>query len=326
MTAWWDRGHRELPWRESKDFYRVWLSEIMLQQTRVEAVKPYFDQFLEKFPTLEDLAAAPEPAVLAAWSGLGYYSRARNLHRAARKMVVDGIPSTYEQVFALPGIGPYTAAAVSSIALGLPRAAVDGNVLRVISRLYNDPAEISSGETQRRFAARATALLDQTRPGDFNQAMMELGATVCTPKSPACLTCPVHDFCEATAAGTQNSLPVKLRKTVVRELEVELLILQREDCILLVQRSEEESRLAGFWEFPALEAFEAANGKFSKKRQGRFTHQIVNDKMQISVWYSADPNLEPAEGNWVPLKEISALPLTTVSKKALSKLNLTRNS
>ncbi len=322
--TWWDQGHRELPWRESKDFYRVWLSEIMLQQTRVEAVKPYFDQFLEKFPTLADLAAAPEPAVLAAWSGLGYYSRARNLHQAAKKLVLEGIPTRFEQILSLPGVGPYTAAAVASISLGIPKAAVDGNVIRVISRLENDPSEITSGETQRRFALRAAELLDHNRPGDFNQAMMELGATVCTPRSPTCLTCPVSRYCLAKEAGTQNSLPVKLRKAVVREMEIELLLLQRSDCLWLKQRAETESRLAGFWEFPELDAFQAENGKILMKRQGRFTHQIVNDRMQISVWHSTDPKVEPQGGQWVPVTDLAELPLTTVSKKALAKLNLAK--
>ena len=218
----------------------------MLQQTRVEAVKPFYDRFLAKFPTIEVLAAAPEADVLTAWSGLGYYSRARNFHRAAQQIVASGLPSTHNAVLALPGIGPYTAAAISSIALGLVHAAVDGNVIRVIARIDNDAADIAAVNTIRRISQRASELLDPARPGDFNQAMMELGATVCTPRNPACPVCPVASFCSSKALGTQNSLPVKQKKAVVREVKIDLLVLEREGSVFLVHRPDEESRLAGF--------------------------------------------------------------------------------
>lgn len=180
LLAWYDRERRDLPWRATPgqtgrpDFYRVWLSETMLQQTRVEAVVPYYNRFLARFPDVESLARASEPDVLTAWSGLGYYSRARNLHRAAKHVIATGLPADYAQLRQLAGIGPYTAGAVASIAFGLPHAAVDGNVLRVISRLANDPGEISSPQTRRRFSQEAQRLLHLRRPGDFNQAMMEL--------------------------------------------------------------------------------------------------------------------------------------------------------
>jgi len=164
LLRWYDSSRRDLPWRESNAFYPVWLSEIMLQQTRVEAVIPFYLRFLERFPTPAALAAAPESDVLAAWSGLGYYSRARNLQRAARQMAARGLPATYEEVLSLPGAGPYTAAAIASIALRLPHAAVDGNVTRVISRLTDDPSEVSSAVAKRRFATEANALLDRDGP------------------------------------------------------------------------------------------------------------------------------------------------------------------
>lgn len=167
LLRWYDASRRDLPWRESNDFYRVWISEVMLQQTRVEAVIPYYLRFLERFPTVDSLAAAPEDAVLTAWSGLGYYSRARNLHRAAKQLAAGNLPATHAEVLALPGAGSYTAAAIASIALNLRHAAVDGNVIRVISRLTNDASEIASVAARREFRNQAEALLDPRRPGDF---------------------------------------------------------------------------------------------------------------------------------------------------------------
>ena len=288
----------------------------MLQQTRVEAFRPYFDRFLEKFPTFEALAAAPEPDVLAAWSGLGYYSRARNVHKSAKKIVVEGIPATYNAVLALPGIGAYTAAAVSSISLGLPHAAVDGNVLRVISRLDNDSSEITAAATQRRIAARAQVLLSNDRPGDFNQAMMELGATVCTPRNPACPVCPVAGLCQAKAAGTQNEIPVKLKKAVVQDVSVDLLVLERNAQIFLVQRAEDAARLAGFWELPE----RASLQRVRARRTVNFTHQIVNDRMRIAVWYTAEVPADLPPGKWLPVKDIREIPVSTVSRKSLERL------
>lgn len=311
LLAWYDRGKRDLPWRRNTDFYPVWLSEIMLQQTRVEAVTPYFTRFLAQFPDVASLARAEETRVLAAWAGLGYYSRARNLHRAARTIDEIGAPANYDEVRALPGIGDYTAAAIASIVLGEARAAVDGNVLRVISRLANDPADIGALETRRRFAVEAQRLLDPRRPGDFNQAMMELGATVCTPKTPACGACPVARFCAANAAGTATQLPVKLGGKAVREIALDVAIAMRNGAVLLIERDASERRLAGFRELPLKPDLKGA--RFTAL--GEFTHRIVNDRFRVQVWRAT--GVRNASGVWVELPDLHAFPITTISKKAL---------
>jgi len=302
-------------------FYRVWLSEIMLQQTRVEAVIPYYRLFLERFPSIETLAAAPEQDVLTAWSGLGYYSRARNLQRAAKRVTAEGLPATYEEILSLPGVGPYTAAAIASIALDLPYATIDGNVMRVIRRLTNDASEITSLAARRRIAEEAGALLDPRRPGDFNQAMMELGATLCLPRIPQCASCPVAKFCAARASGTERELPVRMKKQVARDVPLELAILERDACILLIRRSPAERRLANFWELPGKHLFPRLRGT----KVSEFSHRIVNDRFRVAVWQLApekrppgrQPPASPAEADWVPIAQLPRIPLTTVTKKAL---------
>jgi A/G-specific adenine glycosylase len=318
LLAWYDRVKRDLPWRGlAPDFYRVWLSEIMLQQTRVEAVIPYFERFLARFPDVHALARAEEPAVLAAWSGLGYYSRARNLHRAAKQVASGGAPADYEELRALAGIGPYTAAAIASIAFGQPHAAMDGNVIRVISRMTGDAGEISSPATKARFTAAAQRLLDPGRPGDFNQAMMELGATVCIPRSPRCGECPVERFCAGRAAGRERELPVKLKKNVSRDVPLDLaLFLEKAPPgvrLFLTRRAGNERRLAGFWELPEKSLFPRWRGRLATQ----LTHQIVNDRFRIAIWEGPPPKTLPP-GKWFSPAELDGIPLTTVTRKALA--------
>ena len=313
LLAWYDAEHRTLPWRESTDLYPVWLSEIMLQQTRVEAVIPYFHRFLDRFPDLHALAAAAESDVLAAWSGLGYYSRARSLHRAAREVAATRSPETVEELRALPGIGEYTAAAIGSIVLHLPVAAVDGNVLRVVSRVTNDGAEISLPATRKRFLSTAQQWLDTRRPGDFNQAMMELGATLCTPRNPQCGRCPVASSCAARAAGTERQLPVKAGKAAVREVPLHVLILLRRGKLFLVRRDASEKRLAGFWELPRKDGFTGLH----TEPAGSFTHQIVNDRFRVTVWKGQPPGGRLPGGRWFSLSALTETPVTTVTRKAL---------
>jgi A/G-specific adenine glycosylase len=301
-----------LPWRRSTGFYPVWISEIMLQQTRVEAVTPYFLRFLEQFPDIRALAQAEEARVLAAWSGLGYYSRARNLHRAAKAMAAAGLPRDYASVMALPGVGEYTAAAVASIVFGEPRAAVDGNVMRVISRIANDAADIRAGGTRRRFAEEAARLLDVRRPGDFNQAMMELGATVCTPGAPDCGGCPVARFCGARAAGTAAQLPVKLGGKAFRQLALDVAVLARDGRVFLIERAATERRLAGFRELPGKK--DLAGARF--RAVGEFTHRIVNDRFRVRVWVTGRAFGLP-EGAWIPTADLASVPVTTTARKAL---------
>ena len=289
----------------------------MLQQTRVEAAIPYYHRFLARFPTVDALAEAPESDVLALWSGLGYYSRARSLHRAAKQIAACGPPADYAEVRDLPGVGPYTAAAVASIALGLAHAAVDGNVLRVLSRLYNDASEITLTAARRRFDELAAQLLDTRRPGDFNQAMMELGATVCLPRTPACASCPVARFCAACAAGTARALPVKLKKQQPRDVTLDLAVLESDNCVFLLQRDSAARRLADFWELPPKQLFPKLRRRLRKAFE--FRHQIVNDRFRITVWHGIIGGFETAQpqGRWMPLADLARIPLTTVARKAL---------
>lgn len=268
LLAWFGSRARDLPWRETSDPYRVWVSEVMLQQTRVDTVIPYYHRWLERFPDLGSLARAPEEEVLGVWAGLGYYSRARNLHRAARvvrERHQGQVPRDPGELRALPGVGEYTVGAVASIAFGLPLPAVDGNVRRVMARLTDSP-DPSRAEL-RRWAAD---LVDPDRPGDFNQALMELGATVCTPRSPECGLCPVADSCSARRAGTQGERPVPLRRPKLREVAwgVAVLLAQGPDSVrALVRRRDPDGLLGGMWEFPAGTALGGAGPSSSALRE-----------------------------------------------------------
>jgi A/G-specific adenine glycosylase len=221
LLSWFKQYQRDLPWRRTKDPYRIWLSEIMLQQTRVAAVIPYYERFLERFPDIHALATAPQEDVLRLWSGLGYYSRARNLQRAAQEIVAkhDGMfPRTQKEVLALPGIGSYTTAAVLSIAYGEKHAVLDGNVARVLARIFAVKGDLRDAKQWQSLQKFANALLDPKSPSDWNQAMMELGATLCTPQSPQCLLCPVTQFCQARKLGLANSLPARRKKRATENI------------------------------------------------------------------------------------------------------------
>jgi A/G-specific adenine glycosylase len=255
LLAWYDGQKRDLPWRINRDPYRVWVSEIMLQQTRVETVKPYYENFMRKFPTVEALADAPEEEVLKAWEGLGYYSRARNLQAAARevKATYGGIvPDTPEEIAKLKGIGPYTAGAILSIAYEKPEPAVDGNVMRVFSRLLLMDDDIAKPATRIKMEHLIRQVIPEGRAGDFNQALMELGALVCVPRTPQCLTCPVFDYCLARREGVQEELPVKGKAKPPRPVSYLVAVIRREGELLISKRPE-QGLLAGMWEFPMVE-------------------------------------------------------------------------
>lgn len=242
-----------MPWRDTRDPYRIWISEVMLQQTRVDQAEPYYRRFVERFPTVDDLAAADLDDVLLCWEGLGYYSRARNLHRAAARVVekFDGqIPSEESAIRSLPGVGPYTAAAVLSIAFDRPHAALDGNVVRVLTRVFRVDADASKSSTRRALASAADQLIDVDRPGCFNQALMELGATVCRPRNPACPTCPLEPICEAAKSGTQERYPVTSTRKPVPHYNVAVALLFNESGELLIQKRPDDAMLGGLWEFP----------------------------------------------------------------------------
>jgi A/G-specific adenine glycosylase len=314
LLEWYRKGHRDLPWRRSSDPYRIWVSEIMLQQTRAQAVIPYYERFLARFPSVEALAEAHEEQVLALWAGLGYYSRARNLHRAARRIAESGgFPRDYDAIRELPGIGDYTAAAVASIAFQLPHAVVDGNVLRVVARVENDAADIGSPATRERFRAIVQSWLDRNRPGEFNQALMELGATVCLPKRPQCLLCPLAEVCRAREAGTAAQLPVKLGKQEPVAIEAVLLLLRNRGRVLLQQRHASERRMAGFWELPSPDDLPAAR---HGERIGEFRHTITHHHYTFTV--RAATGRAPGEQlQWFELARLAEIPLSTTARKAM---------
>lgn len=316
LLAWYTRRRRDLPWRATRDPYRIWVSEIMLQQTRVETVLPYYHRFLRRFPTLAALAAAPESAVLAAWSGLGYYRRARDLHRAARLLHAAGgsFPSGYDAIRALPGIGPYTAAAIASIAFNLPYPALDGNVLRVLARLENEAAPIASTAARRRLEAVARDLLHPRRPGDFNQALMELGATVCLPRAPLCPACPLRAGCRAHASGAASALPVRRPQPPPESVEAVLVLVRRNGRVLLRRRPAAARQLAGFWELPRPEDLPGAS---LSPPLAAFHHAITRRRYRVTV-VTAQLQRAPRGFRWFPITQLSAIPLTTTARKALA--------
>ena len=330
LLRWYDQNRRELPWRRDPAPYRVWISEIMLQQTRVAAVLDHYARFMVRFPTVDALAAAREPSVLAAWSGLGYYHRARRMRQAAKIIVKQGsFPQTAEQWLELPGIGRYTAAAIASIAFGERVAVVDGNVERVLRRLCGNHAQVSptDGRTWGTVQGRdrnikiawlqAEALLDRKRPGDFNQAMMELGAIVCTPRAPQCLICPISAFCQTR--GEERREPAPARK--LREVNYALVL--RRDSLLLVQRPADASLMAGMWELPSL-APEQINGD---EPVLRVRHSITDTDYRITVYAMAPEQLQElaTEGKWFPVKRSERLPLTGLTRKVLRRIRLHRS-
>lgn len=327
LLRWYDQNRRDLPWRRDRDPgsparpllerwgegpYRVWVSEIMLQQTRVAAVLDHYARFIERFPTVQSLAAAREASVLAAWSGLGYYHRARRMHQAARLIAKRGsFPQTAEDWLELPGIGRYTAAAIASIAFGEPVAVVDGNVERVLQRL----TQAALGREA--VWQKAQALIDRRRPGDFNQAMMELGATICTPRAPQCLICPLSRFCQTR--GEEKREPAAPRK--IREMNYALV--RRKKSVLLVRRPADASLMAGMWELPSLGP-EQVNGDAPLLR---VRHSITDTDYRISVYSLAPEQLQEfaTDGKWFTLRRWEQLPLTGLTRKIFRRIGLHRS-
>jgi A/G-specific adenine glycosylase len=298
LLGWYDGNRRDLPWRSSRDPYRIWVSEVMLQQTRVAAVLLYYERFLKRFPTVRELAGARPSSVLAQWSGLGYYRRARNLHAAAKRIVQHRggeFPQTAEQWRELPGVGRYTAAAISSIAFQEPVAVVDGNIERVLKRV--------SGRSLANAGCWkvAEALVDPIRPGDFNQALMELGATVCLPFEPHCSHCPIRRFCRTRGNG-----PSPNQKPPQRKREIAYALRRQSDSIRLVRRKVNATLMPAMWELPETEP---ARGErlFSVK------HSITRTDFKVHVIDDRDHG----GGTWIPISRIAKLPLTGLSRKIL---------
>ncbi len=340
LLAWFDRVKRPLPWRATGDPYAVWISEVMLQQTRVETVIPYYLRFLARFPDVAALATAEEPEVLALWSGLGYYRRCRNLLQAARRMAAGGgsFPESARELELLPGIGPYTAAAVASIAFAEPVPVLDGNVERLLSRYA---ALAAGGRTKAGRTALlelAATLLDPARPGDSNQALMELGATVCTPRGPRCAECPLAAGCKALASGDAERFPVRDRRAAPLRVREIVAFVEREGRLLLFRRSRTAGQLAGLWECPGVQVGEAEvrpeallaerfGGAWSLDRElVRLTHAITTRTFAIEVRRAsfaveagAVAEGPGAEAGWWSRAEARALPLTGLAKKLLAR-------
>ena len=259
LLDWYDENKRDLPWRRSKNPYYIWVSEIMLQQTRVDTVIPYFERFLDWFPTVESLANAPEERLLKAWEGLGYYSRVRNMQTAAQQIMSEfegKFPSTYEGISSLKGIGPYTAGAISSIAFNLPQPAVDGNVMRVLARLFEVNHDIGNPSNRKIFQAMMEVLIDPDRPGDFNQALMDLGSDIEAPVNPRPKESPVKEFSAAYQHGTMDRYPIKAPKKKPIPIYLKALVVQNSQGQFLLEKNESEKLLAGFWHFPLIEVDE----------------------------------------------------------------------
>lgn len=332
LLTWYDQHARTLPWRGIHDPYRTWVSETMLQQTRVETVLGYYDRFLQRFPTIADLANAPEDDVLKLWEGLGYYSRARNLHKGAKQVMTDFcgiIPADVEKLRKISGIGPYTAGAIASIAFDQPVPAVDGNVIRVISRLTGIRENVGIPSVRRTLETKAAALVPEHRPGDFNQALMDLGATICTPGTPSCEKCPLHRICDAFDAGDAEDLPVLPRKNPPKVIDYTVCLIFSGNRILMRQRT--EAMLRGLWVFPMLEGsptlrqLPAQISKLTKltvadvqpagTAKHVFTHQVW--QMQIYLMHTPEGADAPAGYRFIPAAEMESLAIPTAVKASV---------
>lgn len=338
LVRWFRRHRRALPWRENRDPYRVWISEAMLQQTRVATVIPYFERFLARFPDLEALARAEEAELLAHWSGLGYYCRARTLQAAARAVLERHggvLPARREELLELPGIGPYTAGAIASLAFDAPEALVDGNVERVFARLFALPGAAASSGLRARVWELAAELVPRPRgAGEWNEALMELGALVCTPREPRCEECPWRARCAAHALGRAREFPAP--KTRPAELGVELvaLLVERRGRWLVRQRAADEGRMAGLWELPTREPDGTArlfpadwptSGSHALFREGEelgeLRHSITRHRIRLVLRRGELAGELAGEGwRWVAPSEASGLALTGMAKKALARL------
>jgi A/G-specific adenine glycosylase len=334
--AWYDRHRRRLPWRaqpgEAVDPYRVWLSEIMLQQTTVAAVAPYFVRFIERWPTIHALAAAPLDEVLTEWAGLGYYARARNLHHCAQAIVTEHggrFPESVEELARLPGIGSYTAAAIAAIAFNRRAAAIDGNAERVLARLFVIREPLPQAKSVLR--AAAANLVPADRPGDFAQALMDLGATVCTPTDPHCLVCPWANCCRGFADGDPEALPVKARRSAKPVRRGVVFWAMREDGALLLRRRPEQGLLGGMAEVPSTdwrsatwtieEALEAAPfaGEW-RPLPGTVVHVFTHFRLELKLLAAkVQRDVDVDEGYWCPIDRLDCEPLPSLMRKVIER-------
>ena len=335
LLAWFGKHQRDLPWRASRDPYRIWVAEVMLQQTRIAAVRPYYQRFLRRFPRVDSLARAPQDEVLKLWSGLGYYSRARNLHRAAKEIVVHHgakFPRDFEAALRLPGIGSYTAAAVLSIAYGVPLAVLDGNVARVLARLGAIRGDLRAPRRCQSLAVTAKQLLAAEAPGDWNQALMELGETVCLPQTPRCQACPVSGACRAYAQGAVDRIPSPRRKPATVQMKIAAaILLDPRGRTLLVQDpgAHDEVLFSRLWQFPALEVARAVRAELEKHLRATLQieippleplaqsrHGVTFRNIQLLPFLARVPQLpRRPRTRIVPLSSLTRLPISSATRK-----------
>ena len=334
LLAWYDAHARSLPWRGIHDPYRTWVSETMLQQTRVETVLAYYERFLQRFPTVKALAAAPEDDVLKLWEGLGYYRRARNLHRGAQQVMEEfgGVmPSAVEQLRKIHGVGEYTAGAIASIAFDQPVPAVDGNVIRVVSRFRGIRENVGAPSVRRQLTAEAAALVPEERPGDFNQALMDLGSAVCVPGTPSCERCPLQALCDACCEGDAEDLPLLPRKNPPRVIDYDLCLVFSGNRVLMRQRT--EAMLQGLWVFPLIEEHHDAAqlpglvrrslglttspAEAAGEARHIFTHQVW--QMKLYVLHAPENVAAPDGWRWLTRQDMDALTIPTAVRVAANK-------
>jgi A/G-specific adenine glycosylase len=344
LLRWYAQNAPELPWRRSREPYHVWLAEIMLQQTQIATVLPYYERFLAAFPTVQDLADAPPERVLKLWEGLGYYSRARNLQRAAQRIVSEhqgALPQTVEALLKLPGIGRYTAGAIASIAFGKPAAALDGNVMRVLTRLYDYAEPIESPAAQRQLWQLAEQLAHAAPSGSaaaYTQAMMDLGREICTPRAPRCEACPVRTFCRAHAAGTQASRPCRMPKSAVPHHMVGAAILSNPKGELLMAQRPSHGLLGGLWEFPQGQARQTETPEAALRRAlheklalnatvgellTKVRHAFTHFKITLHAYTCRAERLEAqplgyADLRWIALADMDQLPIARADRRVIA--------
>jgi A/G-specific adenine glycosylase len=343
LVAWFEAHREDLPWRRTGDPYAVWVSEIMLQQTQVATVIPYFEQFMAQFPTVEALAAAPLDDVLKRWEGLGYYSRARNLHRAAR-MVVDQyggkLPDNIHDLKKLPGIGPYTAGAVGSLAFGLDVPIVDGNIIRVLTRLYNIEDDVTQSATRRELWKLAGEIVPAGRAALWNEGLMELGRRICTPRSPDCGSCPLADHCEAHRLNLQYERPVRAARKAVPHIDVTAAVIREGGGRLLIAQRREDDMLGGLWEFPGGKREKGESLEECLRREIReelgieiavgpqlttINHAYTHFKITLHVFECRHTNgnpqaIECADWAWVTLDEVDRYAFPVTDQKIIAAL------
>jgi A/G-specific adenine glycosylase len=337
LIDWYKKNHRKLPWRETKNPYYIWISEVMLQQTRVDTVIPYFLRFIDKFSNIESLSNADEEVVLKMWEGLGYYSRARNLHRGAKVIIkeYDGkMPDTLKEIKKIPGIGPYTAGAILSIAYNEAVPAVDGNVMRVFSRLFYIKEDIGENNTKKEMEKIGQMVVSKENPSFFNQGLMELGALICTPTSPKCVACPLFMECTGRKLMIQETLPIKKKKIKVKLVEMELAVVYKDEKILIMKRPT-EGLLANLWALPSIEreknmeegesirleleenyGMTIKNKKYLFEKQHIFTHRKWKMKV-YSFELIRDEKIDYPEIQWISLQEIKKYAFPTAFMKVL---------